>query len=355
MKLNQLFHRSAIVIAVLAIGVWGLWKQELLTAGSQEKDKANQNGLENESERKQGTSVENSKDVEADSQDSNQENLDLQKNNEKVRELLQESILLLRNRSFRTSLRQRGQLFGTELIASGTYLHADGGKGGVRTELEIQTSHLNLQVEMVNDGVYYFRRVKPLSDSSQPVSNEKKIDTNARPAVERINLREIREKLGAEDGWPGHWISYGGLYLFMDQARRSFEFGPIQTKKIKGVEYDVISGTWKPEKLASLVPAQKESILERHAINWKRIPRQIPLEIEIVFFKQGELKAFPYRVIFYRPNEELLDGVRSYPVLITEYTEPVFIETPPQSDFQFNADENEVVDITDEFLSSLRQ
>ena len=246
-------------------------------------------------------------------------------------------------------------LFGTELIASGSYLQADGGQGGVRTELELQTMNLSLHVEMVNDGVFFFRRVKSTNEESSVARNEETIDTEAAPSVERINLRQIREEAASDEIWPGHWIAFGGLYLFMDQARRCFDFGSIETKNIKGEEYDVLIGTWKPEKLASLVPTQKDLIIKRHAINWQRIPQQIPLEVEIYFCKQGELAGFPYRIVFYRPNEELLDHVRNVPVLITEYADPEFIETPVQSDFQFNADENEVVDITENFLGSLKR
>ena len=258
-------------------------------------------------------------------------------------------------------------LFGTELIASGTYLHADGGKGGVKTELELQTKNLNLQVEMVNDGVFFFRRVKSMNEEESAVEDEisnedetsaeeeSSIDDKNAPSVERINLRQVREEVSSDHTWPGHWIAFGGLYTFLDQSRRCFDFGPIVTKKIKGEEFDVLKGTWKPEKLASLVPAQKGSILNHHAINWQRIPKQIPLEVEIYFSKQGELSGFPFRIVFYRPNEELLDNMRNVPVLITEYSDAQFIETPVHADFQFNADENEVVDITEDFLISLRR
>lgn len=276
-------------------------------------------------------------------------------NHEVSRELLQNSLYLLRTRSLKASLRQRGVLFETELVASGNYLHADGGKGGVRTELEIQTRHLHWNVLMVNDGVYYFRQIQSADTPAPSLSDLRQPDAPATPRVERIHLRQIREKYSDAEVWSGHWIAFGGLYLFMDQVRRSFDWTAPREQQIRGQTCHVISGTWKPEKLASLVPEQRDAILERRALDWQRIPPQIPLQIELYLVKEGDLAGFPLRIIFYRPDAELLEGIRNRPVLITEFSDTTLIDTPPQTDFQFNAAENEVIDKTEDFLISLRK
>lgn len=268
--------------------------------------------------------------------------------------LVQNSIELLRKHSIQSTLRQRGMLFDTELITHGTYIQAEGGKGGTRIELSIETQNLKLEAKMVNDGAYFFRQVVSRDATSATPDSDSNKQT-ALPTVERINLRQIRNRFADDESWPGHWIAYGGLYLFMDQARRSFHFGPPAKKEIKGKPCSVIRGTWKPDRLAMLLPDQKESILAKQALNWKRIPQHIPLEIEIYFLTQGNLANFPFRIVFYRPTEELLEGIKKNPVLITEYTDPQIIDIPAKSTFQFNADENEVVDITEDFIASMSQ
>ena len=271
----------------------------------------------------------------------------------RTQELLTRSITLLREKNIRCSVKQRGMLFGTELISSGSYLQAEGGRGGVKTELTIQTRNLDLQVKMVNDGVYFFRQIVTRDETAIP--DDPGWNGLIQPTVERVNLRKIKEVFERDSAWPGHWIAYGGLYLFMEQTRKSFDFGKIRNSNVKEMRVQVLRGVWKPEKLAQLIPEQKELILGKRSLNWKVIPRHIPLEVEIFFVAEGKLAGFPYRVVFYRPNEELLEGIRKIPVLVTEYSEPKLIETPLQSDFQFNAGQNEVNDITDEFILSLRR
>lgn len=267
--------------------------------------------------------------------------------------LLKKSIELLRTTSIRSGLRQQGILFDTELKTTGTYLQADGGKGGTRISLEIKSKNLHLDIQMVNDGVYFFRKIVTKNVANMLPRVDSTSGETVEPTVERINLRLIRDRYAHDKSWPGHWIAFGGLYLFMDQARKAFDFEKPGTGKIKGIQYSLLKGVWKPEKLALLVPDQKASILNRKALDWKRIPRQIPLEIEIYFVESGRLAGFPYRVVFYRPTDDLLEGIKRLPVLATEYSDPEIVDTPSQSEFQFNADENEVRDVTDDFINSI--
>ncbi|MEC9092268.1 MAG: hypothetical protein VX438_06150 [Planctomycetota bacterium] len=267
--------------------------------------------------------------------------------------LLKNSIELLRTQSIRSRVRQIGVLFDKKLETRGTYLQANGGKGGTRMLLEIQTENLVLDVKMVNDGVYFFRQVLVKNGSNDLAGVGGNREKEVEPRVERINLRLVRERYAQDKSWPGHWLAFGGLYLFMGQARSAFDFTGPDTGEIKGVQYSVLRGVWKPEKLAQLVPDQKVAILNRKALDWRRIPHQIPLEIEIYFVKTGQLAGFPYRVVFFRPQDDLLEGITKKHVLITEYSDPEIVDTPAQSEFQFNADENEVRDVTDDFIKSI--
>lgn len=268
--------------------------------------------------------------------------------------LVKKSIELLRTKSIRSGLRQRGILFDTKLETHGTYLQADGGKGGTRISLEIESESLKLDVQMINDGVYFFRKIRTKRGGNILSSVDSAKGKPGEPIVERINLRLVRERYAHDKSWPGHWIAFGGLYLFMDQARKAFDFDKPGTGKIKGIQYSLLKGVWKPEKLALLVPDQKGSILNRKTLDWKRIPRQIPLEIEVYLVESGPLAGFPYRIVFYRPADDLLEGIKRSVVLVTEYSDPEIVDTPSQGEFQFNADENEVRDVTDEFINSIK-
>ena len=343
MKLNQVFNPLFLVIAVLSLVLYAGWGTKFIAAGSQEGSTSTTATAEKLSNQ--------------DAKESEAEESEIEKASEadlaETKALLQKSVSLLRGKSIQSKIRQRAMLFDTEVISNGIYLQADGGKGGTKIELEVQTQHLELSIRMINDGVYFFRQVRQLNESVSDEAND--LQAKSVPTVERINLRQIREEYTGAVAWPGHWISFGGLYLFMDQARRSFAFGPVRQKEIKNVTYDVVTGVWKPEVLAKLVPSQKENILDRHSINWQKIPQHIPLEVDIYFVQKGPLAGFPLRIVFFRPTDELLEGIKKTPVLITEYSDPIEIDTPLQSDFQFNANKNEVSDVTDAFLSSLRR
>ena len=104
-----------------------------------------------------------------------------------------------------------------------------------------------------------------------------------------------------------------------------------------------------------MLPEQKESILNSSTINLNRIPPQIPTEVELYFFADGKLKDMPRRIVFYRPDSDMANEGKQIPILVTDYVDLQFIDTPEAREFQFSAEKNEVFDITNEFLLEVRK
>lgn len=273
--------------------------------------------------------------------------------------IIQDSIRFLRSKSIASDIRQRGFLFEKEILSSGTYLQSEDGHSS-RLELEMETEQLQLKLRLFNDGVYFYRQIFPNSVDAVKTPQQSTSNGTFDPRnnevirrIERIHMRAVNNKFSNHAVWPGHWISYGGLYHFVDQFRRCFSISKTKNKIRNGSEYVVVKGVWKPENLAVLIPQQKRSILSDNSLKWDQIPPQIPMEIEIWFHSVGPVKSHPFRIIFYRPEKEVLEGYKQIPILVTEFSNTRIIEKPDSSLFQFNADENEVHDITEDFFHAI--
>ena len=269
--------------------------------------------------------------------------------------MVKSSHALLGAQSFKANIQQRAFLFGKEVVSTGTYLQADGGRGGVRIELGIRTEHLDLQVRMFNDGAYFFRET--IDKTAMLAKDSTTVSPQLTPThkIESVNLRRMSDQLSKDPHWPGRWIAFGGLYLFMQQIQKCFNFSTPIERMIGETKVLVTRGTWKPEKLVLVMPEQKDSILNSATINLNKIPPQIPTEIELYCHAEGPLQHLPRRIVFYRPDSELTNGGNQIPILVTDYVDSEFIDTPEAREFRFSANEFKVYDITDEFLSEVRK
>lgn len=267
--------------------------------------------------------------------------------------LVKSSHALLGTQSFKANIQQRAFIFGKEVISTGTYLQADGGRGGVRIDLGIRTEHLDLEVRMFNDGTYFFRETIDKTALLKEDSTSPQLQPTHK--IESVNLRRMSDQLSKDPHWPGRWIAFGGLYLFMQQMQKCFNFSTPVERMIGETNVLVTRGTWKPEKLVLVLPEQKDSILNSATINLNKIPPQIPTEIELYCHADGVLKDLPRRIVFYRPDSELTNGGKQIPILVTDYVDAEFIDTPEARRFRFSANEFKVHDITDEFLSEVRK
>lgn len=269
--------------------------------------------------------------------------------------LVKRSHALIRDQSFKASIKQRAFIFKKEVVSTGSYLQADGGKGGVRIELDIRTEHLDLKVRLFNDGVYFFRETVDNAAVAAVAANTETGKVKSLSRIESVNLRRMNDQLSKDPHWPGRWIAFGGLYLFMQQTQKCFDFSTPNETTIGDTKVLLTRGTWKPEKLAMVLPEQKESILNSSTINLNRIPPQIPTEVELYFFADGKLKDMPRRIVFYRPDSDMANEGKQIPILVTDYVDLQFIDTPEAREFQFSAEKNEVFDITNEFLLEVRK
>lgn len=210
--------------------------------------------------------------------------------------LLQEAIdHLERVQSIKASTRQSVDLFGKQMVGSGSYLQLKTQRDLMfRLELRFQVADQLKTMLQVSDGSYLWL--------AEPATNA---------GLSRIDLRRVRQALkeqpeGASAAAPlRHWQSLGGLPGLLKGLQENFEFASLDEVQLAPqlVAYR-IRGEWKKEKLTSLLPDQAEAINQGQPADLSRLPVQLPHSATVLLEKQWLLP----RRIEYRRREQQGSG-----------------------------------------------
>ena len=189
--------------------------------------------------------------------------------------------------SVSAKIRQRVDLFGHQLVGSGSYLQlGTGAEMLLRLELKIQTDHVT-SLQQICDGRFFWLR-RDLIDKI---------------SLSRIDLRRVRQAIKQSRGslQPSSatgWMALGGLPKLMESLDANFRFNEVRASQLRGLPVWVVRGRWKPEKLANLLPDQKDAILAGNRIEIDRSPAHLPTLVTVVV---GQEDLFPYRITYERP------------------------------------------------------
>ena len=189
--------------------------------------------------------------------------------------------------SLQTSIRQQIDLFGQQLVGSGIYLQKQSPRGHLlRLELKLGLDERPTTLQQVCDGdVLWICCVLP-----------------NRTTLGRVDLSRIRLALSKSGREPlaastTNWMAMGGLPHLLGGLAANFDFGPARPAQLGEIQVWTSEGTWKPGKLAELLPGQKDSVLAREPVDFRQLAAHLPSSVLVVL---GQEDLIPYRIEFRR-------------------------------------------------------
>lgn len=248
------------------------------------------------------------------------------------------------HRSLSAQIRHRASLLGRNVVGGGSYLEQRSEEGlRLRLELKTQVGEETSSLLQVCDGRYLWTcRTAPRVP-----------ETVSRIAV--IRVATVLEQIGdAQDpGKIGAWLGLGGVPRLLRSLHANFEFLSAEPGQLDRKPIVRLSGSWRPEKLALLLPSQAETIQAGGSADTSKLPEHLPDRVVICL---GQSNLFPYQIEYGRshahPKQRYplpADGV----LLTLELFDEVFDVPIHPSRFAYSPGKLEVDDQTEEFVKSL--
>jgi hypothetical protein len=242
-------------------------------------------------------------------------------------------------------LRQKARLFGQEVAGSGTYLQTQSQRGLLlRLELKLQVGDQQSSLQQVCDGRFLWVR----RDVASGVS------------LGRVDMDRIREA-NRNNGRPT-WVdastnglAVGGLPQLLAALAGNFQFSTPRAVQSEKASAWVLDGRWKLDKLAELLPDQREKILSGQPADLTRLSPHVPTDVRVVL---GLNDLLPYRIEYRRmkslPSASVQDGGASEPMVVLEILEIRRPEDLDEGLFSYQPGNQEVMDYTDLYLQALK-
>ncbi|MFO0867556.1 MAG: hypothetical protein U0935_01290 [Pirellulales bacterium] len=189
-------------------------------------------------------------------------------------------------------IRQRVNLFGQQLTGVGHYSQwspQDSQRLRLRWELKFQVGERVSSLQQINDGRFFWTRR----------------DLPGEQSLSRIDLRIVRDVLERETQLPPEvamrsWLVLGGLSRLVHGLRENFDFGLAQPRIVETTPVWVLVGSWKPARLAALVPNLQPQLDAARPIPLDQLPAHLPDVAVVVLSRDPRLPSFPYRVEYRR-------------------------------------------------------
>jgi len=199
-------------------------------------------------------------------------------------------------------IRHEVDLFGHQLIGSGIYLQQGRGPDRrLRLELKLKVDDQQSSLQQVCDGNYLWTHQ----------------DLLGKTTLTRVDLHRLRNALLARPNLtapaPDVWTSLGGLPKLLKSLDDFFLFTAANPKQLDGLATWSIEGQWKPSKLAELLPAQKDDILNGRGADLNALPEQVPHRVVLVV---GQDDQFPYRIEYWGSKTRTKQSARNEERLI---------------------------------------
>jgi hypothetical protein len=243
---------------------------------------------------------------------------------------------LLTASSISASIRHQTNMFGQQLVGSGSYRQLNSPDGlKVRLELAIRTEERSTSHHHISDGRFLW-----------VLEND-----GAGPRAYRIDLRQVRESARPTDaGRVGtESISIEGLPGLLSSIDRNFQFRVPQLVRFHEESMWAIAGLWRPERLKSFFP---DGASDR-GIAASDLPGHVP---DRVFLLIGQEDLFPYRIEF-RRGAAASTGTTSAssvaPLLIMDFYRVNLGGTVDEREFTYSPGDVHIEDRTDHYIGRL--
>lgn len=303
--------------------------------------------------------------------------------------LRQASAKLAQYPGLETKIRQRVDLFGVQLVGTGVYRRLGTGLDAPqRLEMKLQSGDRVSLLLQVCDKRYLWtytdhdgrtqltridvQRVKAAAESTGPLAGHPPAGQSpAKPPLSMNDLTSARTPArtasqtnpapspgASSSGTPAEaslaLTTLGGIPALVENLERSFHFPAIQERAIENTRVYVLQGTWTPQKLAELLPDQRDKILAGEKPDLTKLPPQLPHQVVVALTKSD---LFPYHVEFQRPPTR--EEQRAQPatndaglktILALELFDPRLTTTFPAGAFQYQSAAQEVIDLTARYV-----
>jgi len=243
--------------------------------------------------------------------------------------------------TIQAKLRQRVDLFGYHLVGSGNYLQQGrGARRQLRLEIRMQADERVSSFQQVCDGRFLWTHQDLLGKTS----------------LTRIDLQRAENYLKQPTIPPRASVPLltapGGLPKLLDGLQTSFRFVALKPDELDGLPVFSLTGEWRPERLAEILPSEKSKLDAGKAIDPTQLPRQMP---ERVVLKLGRDDSFPYRLEYWQREvtEEKDIVAQLQPVVVMELYEVQLGATVDKRQFDYKPGDLKYTDQTKEYVRSL--
>ena len=195
--------------------------------------------------------------------------------------------------SVTAKLREEIDLYGQQVLATGSYLQGPGPQHPFRLEFVAKSGDRQSVLEQVCDGrtLWIFRRAggkQTLSKVDMPwVAAQLANDAASAQATAQISA-------------PHSGLAIGGLPKLLANLNATFSFAAPQPGTMRGVAVWTLVGTWRPAALAVVVPDKKDDILKGKIPDFAKLPDQLPEQVVLTL---AQSTLFPHRIEYRRASE----------------------------------------------------
>jgi hypothetical protein len=255
--------------------------------------------------------------------------------------IAQAAAQLMKIPALEAKLRQTTFWFDQELAGAGSYFQSQSPRGLLlRLELKLSGSDQPSSLQQVCDGRFlWIRRDLPSGVS-----------------LGRVDLERMREAV-SEKGpptWAGaaaSTLAVGGLPQLLAALAENFQFAAAQPLRSDKATFWATAGVWKPDRLAALLPDQKDRLLAGGPVDPGQLPTQLPSEVYVVLSQKDLL---PHRIEYRRAREgQTAMAGRTPPTMVLEILEIQRRDALDENLFSYEPGKQEVVDFTERYLQSL--
>jgi len=247
---------------------------------------------------------------------------------------------------------QRVNIFGQQLVGSGTYFQLTRGpRMMLRLDMLLKVADHSTLLQQISDGNTYWVRRTQAEETS----------------LQRVNLRRLRDAASqvgpsAAPPPPTLWMALGGLPKLFAALDQHCEFAPPQpiyvgkgTAKLPAWS---VEGHWKPAMLANLLPDQRAAILAGQPADLTKLPSHLPHGVTLILGRDQVIPLFPYGITFYRHADDApsADSPATREELVSWRLYEVRCRTDLNSSlFDYRpSDSQQVEERTDEYIARLR-
>lgn len=263
-------------------------------------------------------------------------------------QLVSDSLAMLgKQRSVSAKLKIKTLAYGHELIGAGEYQQMGlGASPMLRLEMKIPIGEQVTSKLQVSNGKIMWTRTEI---------------GQGEPQVSRVDLERIREQIEKNKVTPHidpaiNWMMFGGLSRLLAGLSSHFDFGSARADVLQEEPVWIVTGVWKPEALAKIVPHLKNDVLAKKPEVLAKLPPHIPVAINLVLDRADKGANFPYRIEYLHlaDGKSVLGPDATTPYLVMELYEVDFDADLTAKMFEFRpTDVESVVEQTEIYLKEL--